>query len=66
MSVNIDQRASVKASLAGLKRRRRLRYFSQIDRLPVFGLVFRRKTRCALRAALILYDQVLKSSSRDI
>ena len=50
MSVNTDQRASAKASLAGLKRRRRLRYFSQIDRLPVFGLVFRRNTydwRCA-------------------
>ena len=43
--------ASARASLAALKRRRRLRYFSQIDRLtPVFGLVFRRNTydwRCA-------------------
>ena len=33
--------ASARASLAALKRRRRLPYFSQIDRLPpVFGLVF--------------------------
>ena len=43
--------ASARASLAALKRRRRLRYFSQIDRLtPVLGLVFRRNTydlRCA-------------------
>ena len=43
--------ASARASLAALKRRRRLRDFSQIDRLtPVFGLVFRRNTydlRCA-------------------
>ena len=39
------QHASARASLATLKRRRRLRYFSQIDRLPpVFGLVFRRNT----------------------
>ena len=37
--------ASARASLAALKRRRRLRYFSQIDRLPpVFGLIFRRNT----------------------
>ena len=37
--------ASARASLAALKRRRRLPYFSQIDRLPpVFGLVFRRNT----------------------
>ena len=37
--------ASARASLAVIKRRRRLRYFSQIERLPpVFGLVFRRNT----------------------
>ena len=36
--------ASARAYLAVIKRRRRLRYFSQIDRLPpVFGPVFRRK-----------------------
>ena len=55
--------ASARASLAALKRRRRLRYFSQIDRLPpVFGFVL----RLVLRAALILYEEILKSPSRDI
>ena len=40
--------ASARASLAALKRRRRLTYFSQIDRLPpVFGLVFRRNSGIA-------------------
>ena len=52
---------SARASSAALKRRR-LRYFSQMDRLPpVFGLAFRRK-----RLPRLARDTDLNSSSRGI
>ena len=53
--------ASARASSAVLKRRR-LDYFSQIDRLqPVFGLAFRRK-----RLPRLVRGTDLNSSSRGI
>ena len=58
---NKKQQGQHRQSSAALKRRR-LRYFSQIDRLPpVFGLAFRRNA-CSREAR----GTDLNSSSRDI